>query len=130
MAIVTQDTCPADLLACARGVVTYAQVTVSGRIRILFADHSGRRWGLKSWEADYAPSVDDKPDGKTVTGVELEDRSGILTVKYSDGAYFTLAPNPAVEDDSIEDWELFTPDGLVLAYGPRGRWQLGSTSGS
>jgi hypothetical protein len=128
MSIVTSDTSPADLLTSARGLVTYAHVTSSRRIRLLFTDPAGGKWGLKSWEADYSPSVDDKPEGKTITGAGLDDGSGVLTVMFSDDTYFTLTPTREVEEESIEDWELFTPHALVLSYGPRGRWQLGGTA--
>lgn len=45
-------------------------------------------------------------------------------MRFSDGTYFTLTPNLEADDEGIEDWTLSTPEGLVLTYGPRGRWQL------
>jgi hypothetical protein len=61
--------------------------------------------------------------GKTVVDASLEDRSGILTVSFSGGTHLTATPTSA-EDDDAESWELFTPEGLVLIYGPKGQWQL------
>jgi hypothetical protein len=63
-------------------------------------------------------------DGKTVVHADFDSESGALTVHFTDETYFTLTPNQEDDDDAIEDWELFTPVGLVLTYGPKGRWQL------
>jgi hypothetical protein len=126
MSIVTPNTSPADLLTCVRGIVTYAHVTSSGRIKLRLTDQAGDKWGLVSWKADYSPSHPEVPDGKTIVDAALDTDSGVLTVDFSDRTYFTLAPNREPDDEGIEDWELFTPDGLVLSYGPRGRWQLAS----
>jgi hypothetical protein len=49
----------------------------------------------------------------------------VLTVSFSDESFFTLTPIPDESDDAIENWEIFTPERLILAYGPRGRWLLG-----
>lgn len=131
MSIVSPDTSPADLLRRLQGLVSDARFTHSGRIQLVAVDAMGEVWRLVSWESDYAASDSAAPRGKVIAGADLDARSGTLTVGFADGAHFTLTPNQEDgDDDAIEAWELFTPDGLVLTYGPAGRWQMDSTGGS
>jgi hypothetical protein len=125
MAIVTSDTSPAKLLGRFRGPVTKSCLTYPERVRLEVTDTDGGLWRLGTWDADYSPSDPDVLSGKTVVRASLDERSGVLTVGFSDDTVFTATPIP-VEDDDVENWELFTPERLVLTYGPRGRWQLGS----
>jgi hypothetical protein len=123
MNTVTSDTSPARLLARVRGAVTDAHLTYPERIQVDVRDPDGGVWSLISWWADYSPSDPDQLHDKTVIDVDL-DAAGKVTVSFSDQSTFTITPVPDEEDDAIENWELFTPDGLVLHYGPYGRWHL------
>ena len=127
MSIVTPDTSPAGLLARLRGAVTDAHLTYPERIQVDVTDPEGGLWSLISWWADYFPSDPDQLQGKTVIDVDL-DMAGKVTVFFSDRSNFTITPAPDEEDDAIENWELFTPEGLVLEYGPRRRWHLGNAT--
>jgi hypothetical protein len=125
MPIVTVDTSPAQLLGRFRGLVTDAGPTYPERARLKVTDGEGGLWRLGTWDGDYSPADPEALCGKIVVSAELDERSGVLTVGFSDETTFTVIPT-SVEGDDIENWELFTPEGLVLTYGPRGRWQLGS----
>jgi hypothetical protein len=124
MAVVIPDTSPGDLLRRVRGSITDASLTYPERMRLEIADAAGGVWRLITWYAEYSPTDPDKLDGKTVVDIELDPRTDVLTVGFSDETCFTVTPVPDEEDDAIENWELFTPEDVVLAYGPRGRWQL------
>jgi hypothetical protein len=91
-------------------------------------DAEGGLWRFATWEADYSPTDPEGLAGKTVVSADLDEPGGKLTIGFSDGTTFTVTPIPDEEDDAIENWELFTPEGLVLSYGPRGRWQLGKAT--
>jgi hypothetical protein len=128
MSTVTPDHSPADLMRRVGGTVTFVRVTSSGRICLAATDSTGAIWAFRSWEADYSPSSPERMDGKTVVHADFDPESGVLTVRFSDETYFTLTPNRDADDESLEDWELITPD-LIVAYGPKGRWQI-SANGS
>ena len=128
MSTMTEDISPARLLAQVKGPVRDAHLTYPERMQLDIADATGSQWSLISWEADYAPSDPEALRGKTVTCVDLDGHSEVLTVHFSDATCFTLTSIPDEEDDAIENWELFTPEGLVLTFGPRGRWQLSRAS--
>ena len=48
--------------------------------------------------------------------------------KAVNGTFFTVTPIPDEADDAIENWDLFTPEGLVLIYGPKRQWKLADAS--
>lgn len=126
MSNLTHDTSPADLLACVRGPVTNARMTYPERIRVEVTDVGGDPWRLATWDVDYSPSDPEALIGRTVVDTSLDDLSGILILSFSDGTRFTVTPTPAGGGD-VEYWELFTPEALVLSYGPIGQWQLGTS---
>jgi hypothetical protein len=127
MSLATPHTSAACLLARVRGAVTSARLTYPERIHVDVTDSEGGVWSLISWWADYSPSDPDQLQGKTVVDIDL-DAAGKVTVLFSDKSDFTITPASDDADDAIENWELFTPDGLVLEYGPAGRWHLGKAT--
>lgn len=129
MSIMTSSTSSTELLACIRGRVTRARITPSMRVEMTVEDSTGGDWNLVSWEATCSASDPTRLSGKLVTRVELDPESGLLTVVFSDGSDLTLTPNDEADDESVEDWELITPGGVRLAYGPRGQCHLGGNDG-
>jgi hypothetical protein len=129
MSIVTPDTSPTDLLDRVRGPVRDARLTYPERVHFEVTDVSGGLWLLATWDADYLPADPAELCGKTVTGVGLDKESGKLAFQFSDGTSFTITPDADEGDpEAILNWELFTPEGLVLTYGPWGRWHLGKAT--
>jgi hypothetical protein len=124
MAVLTPDTSPRDLLSRVRGKVEHARLTYPERVHLEVMDAAGGLWFLATWEADYSPGDPSELDGKSVVGTDLDEASGTLTVVFSDDTCFTVVPIRDEEDDAIENWQLFTPDGFVLNYGPGERWVL------
>jgi hypothetical protein len=125
MSIAASDTVPEKLLGRLRGLVTHAGLSYPERMRIEVVDAKGGLWRLGTWDADYSPADPAVLAGKAVVSAKLDEPSGVLTIGFSDETLSTVTPDMD-EDDDVENWELFTPEGLVLTYGPRGRWQLGS----
>jgi hypothetical protein len=125
MSAVALDTTPVDLLARFRGQVVATRLPHSKRVYLEISDAGGETWRLVGWEATQSANERGDREGKTVLGATVEDRSGELTVSFSDRSTLTLTPVGDESEDAIEHWEIFTPEGLILAYGPRGRWLLG-----
>jgi hypothetical protein len=124
MSIVIPDTSPAGLLARIRGPVRDARLTYPERARFEVMDAHGGLWLLATWEAEYSTADPEELNDKTVVRADLDDRSRVLTIGFSDGTSFKVTPIPDDDEDAIENWELFTPEGHVLRYGPWGRWHL------
>lgn len=125
MNAVIPDISPTTVLARFHGQVTEGRLTHSKRIYLEIEDARGGRWRLISWEADYTATFPGFPGTKTVTAADFDLGSRTLTVSFSDHTSLTLAAIPDEADDAIEHWELFTPEGMVLAYGPWGTWRFG-----
>ncbi|HEX4729689.1 MAG TPA: hypothetical protein VH299_00370 [Solirubrobacterales bacterium] len=125
MSAATLDTTPVNLLDRFRGLVVGTRLPHSKRTYLEVTEAEGGMWRLVSWYTTYSSTDTRDNFGKTVLSTALDDRSGILTVSFSDETSFTLTPIPDEAEDAVANWEIFTPEGLVLAYGPRGRWLLG-----
>jgi hypothetical protein len=119
---------PMAILGSFRGSVTRARLTYPERAALDVTDAKGGEWRLSTWWSDYSPADPEVLGNKTVVSATLSDPPGKLTVGFSDGTDFTITPVPDEGHDAIENWKLFTPDGLVLTYGPWGRWQLGNAT--
>jgi hypothetical protein len=126
MAIVIPDLSPGELLGRFRGRVTQAHPAYPETIQLQVTDAGGGEWWFVTWDADYSPSAPKLLEGKTVVGVDFETSSGKLTMVFSDGSRFEAVPTPQ-EDEILDDpayWQLFTPNDLVLNWGPCRRWKL------
>ena len=73
------------------------------------------------------PIVEAAPGYPEVIYLHVKDfeRSGRLTMRFSDGSEFNVVPEPEGPDEDLSTWNLLTPDGLYLRPRPRGRWKLG-----
>jgi hypothetical protein len=122
MVVVIPEATSTQLLARFRGRVTTSCPTYPESIHVEVTDPQGGVWGLGLWYADFFPADPAAILGKTVVSASVDERTETLVVGFSDGTDFKIVPDPG--DDADEWWELFTPEGLVLAYCPGGRWQL------
>jgi hypothetical protein len=126
MAVVVPNTSPADLLGRFRGTIFDAAHGYPEVIMFQARDAEGRDWWFSTFDAEYSPTDPEVLLGKSIVGTDL-DRSGKLAISFSDGSRFVVDPiplQPDEPDDDLENWHLFTPDGLVLNYGPEGRWEI------
>jgi hypothetical protein len=124
MAVVIPDISPVDLLGRFRGPITHAAPGYPEVVHLEVTDSEGGVWGLSTWDADYSPTDPDMLLGKTIVGADFDDDSGSLTIGFSDGSEFKVTAIRSLPEDEVENWQLFTPEGLVLNYGPAGRWRL------
>jgi hypothetical protein len=115
---------PPELLAALRGEVIESTPGYPEVLHLTLRDHRGEEWGFSTFDSTWSPSDPAAFLGKTITNAGLDAPSGKLTIEFSDGAALTVVPIPEVEDDELENWEIFTPDGFVLDYGPGEHWVL------
>jgi hypothetical protein len=124
MAIAIPNLSPADLLSRFRGTIVRAAPGYPEVIHLTLKDAQGDLWHFSTFYAEFSPADLEFFPGKTVVDVDLE-RSGKLTMRFADGAEFTVLPEPEGPDDDLSTWHLLTPDGLALWFRPRGLWDLG-----
>jgi hypothetical protein len=128
MSAVSLDITPVDVLARFRGHVVGTRLPHSKRTYLEVIDAEGGKWRLVTWRTTYSSTDAGENLGKTVVGVAIDDRTEALMISFSDGSSCSLTAIPDESEDALENWEIFTPDGFILAYGPRGRWLWGRAS--
>jgi hypothetical protein len=99
-------------------------------IQLQARDAEGGEWWFSTFDAEFSPKEPEVLLGKSIIDTDLE-LSGKLTISFSDGSRLVVDPiplEPGEPDDDLENWHLFTPDGLVLNYGPEGRWEIKPSS--
>jgi hypothetical protein len=64
--------------------------------------------------------------GRSIEDAELDGVTGELRLQLSDGATLAVIPAPRESSDDPPNWELITPAGLALEFGPGMRWQISS----
>jgi hypothetical protein len=124
MATVIPDLSPSDLLERFRGTIVDAAPGYPEVIHLELRDADGGEWSFSTSYAEYSPTDPEFFVEKTVVDVAFE-RSGKLTMRFSDGFEFNVLPEPEGPDDDLATWHLITPDNLSLRFRPRGRWHLG-----
>jgi hypothetical protein len=123
MASVIPDLSPSDLVDRFRGTISHAAPGYPEVIHLRVKDADGNEWGFSTWYAEFSPTDPELLLGKRIVEVDFE-RSGKLTMRFSDGSAFNVRPEPEEPDDELETWTLLTPNGLVLRFRPRGLWDL------
>jgi hypothetical protein len=122
---VIPDISPIELITRLRGQIFKADPAYPETIHFELRDADGGEWCLATQWADYVPSDPAEILGKIVDDAKLDERTGNLTFTFSDGSEFKVISRPQEEPgDDLEHWDLFTPEGLVLAWGPDASWQL------
>jgi hypothetical protein len=54
------------------------------------------------------------------------EESGELRCSLSDGSVLDVKPGDVEDDDDPPYWELISPAGIILEFGPGVRWQISS----
>ncbi|MFT3865618.1 MAG: hypothetical protein QM729_15225 [Solirubrobacterales bacterium] len=127
MTIAISDTSPTEILSRFQGTVTSSRPAYPEVLHLHVTDADGGEWCFATFEADYVPTDPAAFLGKTVVGTDLRAASAGLTINFSDGSDLKVVPfslRPDEIDDDYESWKLFTPEGLVLKYGPGSHWLL------
>ncbi len=125
MAAAALDASPLTLLRAMRGVIVEARIAYPDVLHLGIRDRTGRVWRLATQDAEWSPRDPRVLDGRAVEDASVTDAGG-LRLQLADGAELDVAPGPHELDDDPPSWELMTPDGLVLEFGPGVRWKIGS----
>jgi hypothetical protein len=121
--VVALDASPASVLQSMRGSIVAARVAHPEVLHVEIRDPRGGLWRLSTQDARWSPE-----DPARFVGLELESVSvaddGGLHCRLSDGSALVVRPTESDAVDDPPNWELITPDGLALEFGPGLRWQV------
>jgi hypothetical protein len=98
-------------------------------LHVEIEDSAGRLWHLATQDADWSPSDPAALVGRSVDDADIDQATGELRCRLSDGTVLDVKPAAREAADDPPNWELITPDGVVLEFGPGVRWQIGSADG-
>jgi len=87
-------------------------------------DPNGGHWKLATQDADWSPSDPSQLIGHLVEDADLDENTGELRLALSGGSSFNVVPGEQEAEDDPPSWKLFTPESLVLVFGPGGQWQF------
>ena len=126
--LVTLDASPANVLRTLRGSIIDARLAYPEVLHVEIRDATGL-WRLATQGADWSPSDPIQLVGQAVERAAIDETTGELRLDLSDGALRVIPERPEASDDP-PNWELTTPDGLLLEFGPGRRWQISSADAS
>jgi hypothetical protein len=122
--VVALDASPTTVLRAMRGAIVDARVAYPDVLHVEVRDPDGALWRLATQDAEWSPADPAHVVGRSIEDATIDERSGELRCRLSDGALLDIRPGAAASDDNPPYWELISPAGVVLEFGPGVRWQI------
>ena len=122
--VVALDASPTTVLRSMRGPIVDARIAYPDVLHIEVRDSSGGIWRLATQDAEWSPSDPAQLVGRSIEGADIDEGSGELRCKLSDGSVLDIKPAAAEANDDPPYWELISSAGVVLEFGPGVRWQI------
>jgi hypothetical protein len=107
-----------------RGPIVDARIAHPDVLHVEVRDSSGGIWRLATQDAEWSPSDPARLVGRSIEDADIDEESGELRCKLSDGSVLDIKPAAAEANDDPPYWELISPAGVVLEFGPGVRWQI------
>jgi len=108
------------------GRIVDARIAYPEILHVEVRDSAGELWKLATQDAEWSPSDPADLVGRSVDDADIDKETGELRCKLSDGSLLDVKPAARGAEDDPPNWELITPRGVVLEFGPGVRWQIGS----
>lgn len=124
MATVELTASPMTVLASMRGSIVAARIAYPEVLHVEVKDARGLLWRLATQDAEFSPADPEKLIGLSIGDASIDEKSGELRCLLSDGSLLDIKPADAEAEDDPPYWELISPAGLVLEFGPGVRWQI------
>lgn len=126
--VVALDASPRTVLRAVRGEIVDARIAYPDVLHVEGRDSHGDRWRLATQDAQWSPNDPAQLVGRSIDDAEIDEKSGELRCMLSDGFVLDIKPSAGEADDDPPYWELISPAGVVLEFGPGVRWQISSAS--
>lgn len=124
--VVALDASPTTVLQSMRGEIINARIAYPDVLHVEGRDAHGGLWRLATQDAEWSPSDPAQLVGRSISAAEIDENSGELCCKLSDGSELDIKPASSEGEDDPPYWELISPAGVALEFGPGVRWQISS----
>jgi hypothetical protein len=122
--VVALDASPATVLSSMRGSIVDARIANPDVLHVEIRDPRGKIWRLATQDAEWSPSDPAQLLGRSIDDADIDEGSGELRCKFSDGSVLSIKPTKTRAENDPPYWELISPAGIVLEFGPGVRWQI------
>jgi hypothetical protein len=122
--VVALDASPANVLRSLRGSIVDARIAYPDVLHVEVRDSRGELWRLATQDAERSPADPGQLVGRSIDDVAIDGESGELRCMLSDGSALDVRPAGIEAQDDPPNWELVSPSGVVLEFGPGMRWQI------
>lgn len=122
--VIALDASPVNVLRSMRGAIVDAHIAYPNVLHVEIRDARGDLWRLATQDAEWSPADPDQLIGLSVEDVDIDDKTGELRCKLSDGSLFDVKPAASEAEGDPPNWELISPGGVALEFGPGVRWQI------
>lgn len=128
MSAVVLDTSPANVLRSMRGEITAARIAHPDVLHVELRGADGSLWRLATQDADWSPADPVALIGRTVVAADIDESSCELRCRLADDSVFRVKPTTgSAKENDPPYWELISPSGIVLEFGPGVRWRISAT---
>lgn len=124
--VVALDASPLNVLRSMRGEIVAARTAYPQVLHVEVEDLAGGLWRLTTQDAEWSPADPTRLLGHTIVDAMIDEGTGELRCSLSDGSALAVRPGRREAADDPPSWELITPGGVALEFGPGVRWQIGS----
>lgn len=122
--VVALDASPVNVLRSMRGAIVDARIAHPDVLHVEIRDARGDLWRLATQDAEWSPTDPGQLIGRSVEDADIDEETGELRCRLSDGSTFDVKPAVAEAKDDPPNWELISPGGVALEFGPGVRWQI------
>ena len=122
--VVALDASPINVLRSMRGSIVGARIAYPDVLHVEVRDAQGDLWRLATQDATWSPSDPAQLIGRSIEDADIDQETGELRCRLSDGSVLDVKPCTPEAGDDPPNWELISPAGIVLEFGPGVRWQI------
>jgi hypothetical protein len=125
--VVALDASPMNVLRSMRGAIVDARIAYPDILHVEVRDSRGDLWRLATQDAQWSPADPTQLVGRSIEDADIDEETGELRCRLSDGTVLDVKPAAVESEDDPPNWELLSPAGVVLEFGPGVRWQISGT---
>ncbi len=122
--VVALDASPMSFIRSLRGAIVGARIAYPDVLHVEVRDLKGDIWRLATQDASWSPSDPAQLIGLAIEDAQIGERNRKLRCRLSDGSTLDVEPSETVSADDPPNWELISPGGIVLEFGPGMSWQF------